>query len=71
MSKPEWKDAPEEARFLAKDRDGDWYWWTGMPKIVEPLTYWMPIEDAQEIPAIILPNIEVHENWKESLESRP
>ena len=71
MSKPDWKDAPEEAKFLAQDRDGDWYWWTGRPKVVEPLTYWMPSEDEQETAAVILPNIEVQEGWKETLESRP
>ena len=24
--KPDWKDAPEWARWLAQDRSGEWYW---------------------------------------------
>lgn len=26
MSKPDWKDAPEWAQFLAMDIDGMWFW---------------------------------------------
>ncbi len=29
--KPDWKDAPEWARFLAMDQDGDWYWYEDKP----------------------------------------
>jgi hypothetical protein len=33
MSKPDWKDAPEWANWLAMDRDGMWYWYEVEPKI--------------------------------------
>lgn len=26
MSKPDWKDAPEWAQFVAMDKDGIWFW---------------------------------------------
>lgn len=71
MSKPEWKDAPEEAKFLAQDSDGDWYWWTGKPEAIQELGYWMPGEHGGAIPAVILPEMEVHDGWKETMESRP
>ena len=27
MNKPEWKDAPDWAQWLAMDANGDWYWY--------------------------------------------
>jgi len=30
--KPDWKDAPEWARFVAQDDDGDWYWYESEPQ---------------------------------------
>lgn len=71
MNKPDWKDAPENAKFLAQDSDGDWYWWTGKPKLVDPLGYWMPNEDEHEIPALIVDTNQNVFGWKESLEPRP
>ena len=29
--KPEWKDAPEWANWLAMDQDGSWQWWDKQP----------------------------------------
>jgi hypothetical protein len=29
--KPDWKDAPEWAAFVAQDADGDWYWFEERP----------------------------------------
>lgn len=29
--KPDWKDAPEHAQFLAQDGNGDWYWYEKRP----------------------------------------
>lgn len=29
--KPDWKDAPEWARWLAMDADGDWFWFEDRP----------------------------------------
>lgn len=71
MDKPNWEDAPENAKFLAQDSDGDWYWWTGRPKVVDPLGYWMPNEGEQEIAALIQDTNQNVCDWKESLEPRP
>lgn len=29
--KPDWKDAPEWANWLAMDEDGDWFWYSETP----------------------------------------
>lgn len=29
--KPDWKDAPEWAKWVAMDDDGDWYWYEEEP----------------------------------------
>lgn len=31
MSKPDWEDAPEWAKYLAQDKDGDWWWYEYTP----------------------------------------
>lgn len=31
MSKPEWKDAPSFAKWLAQDQCGDWWWYAVRP----------------------------------------
>lgn len=31
MNKPDWKDAPEWARYMAMDEDGEWYWFENKP----------------------------------------
>jgi hypothetical protein len=28
---PDWKDAPEDARWVAMDKNGGWFWWRKMP----------------------------------------
>jgi len=71
MSKPSWSDAPEEAKFLAQDRDGDWYWWSAEPVTTEHLHYWMPGKIGNEMPAFISNHSENVEGWKETLEQRP
>lgn len=30
--KPDWKDAPEWAKFLAEDADGTWWWYEAEPE---------------------------------------
>lgn len=34
MNKPDWKDAPEWAQYLAMDADGKWYWYEKQPILV-------------------------------------
>jgi len=31
MNKPDWKDAPEWANYLAMDSDNNWYWYEFEP----------------------------------------
>lgn len=31
MNKPDWKDAPEWANYLAQDENGGWYWFENEP----------------------------------------
>lgn len=59
--KPDWKDAPEWAQWLAMDDDGSWYWHETKPYI--ELGYWYSDEAMAEIVSPI--------NWTESLEGRP
>jgi hypothetical protein len=33
--KPDWKDAPEWAQWLAQDYDGEWVWHEERPKLTE------------------------------------
>lgn len=30
--KPDWKDAPEWAKWLAMDEDGEWFWFENKPE---------------------------------------
>ena len=70
-NKPDWKDAPDCAKYLAQDSDGDWYWWTGKPKVINNFRYWMPDDVEQDIPAALaVERMEVL-SWKETLEPRP
>lgn len=32
--KPDWKDAPEWAQWLAMDSDGYWYWYSHEPYVI-------------------------------------
>lgn len=63
MSKPDWKDAPERANYLAQDLDGRWYWFE-----LEPYAYagklWATYGASWEAPV-------KNENWQQSLERRP
>lgn len=38
--KPDWKDAPEWARFVAMDPDGNWFWFSEEPRWDERLEIW-------------------------------
>lgn len=65
--KPDWKDAPEWARFLAQDGSGEWAWFENVPEI-EPTT-------KQWIQGGILGNWCFAKpsavNWMSTLEARP
>lgn len=59
MSKPDWKDAPEWAGFVAMDDDGTWYWYESEPEQFSDC--WRADGRYQT----------VLKKWDESLESRP
>lgn len=40
MNKPDWKDAPEWAEWLAQIASGDWYWYEEEPNASESNAYW-------------------------------
>lgn len=38
--KPDWKDAPNWANWLAMDKDGEWWWFENEPELRE--SWWEP-----------------------------
>jgi len=38
--KPDWKDAPEWAKWLAMDENGDWFWFEFSPTIDNEISCW-------------------------------
>lgn len=65
--KPDWKDAPEWAQWLANDMSGDWYWFENKPRLSLRSCLWMPEggDCAFGEAGLYLPN------WQDSLEGRP
>ncbi len=59
MSKPDWKDAPEWAAWVAMDEDGSWYWYEKEPKQLPDSWF----SDGKYLMAT--------REWEVSLESRP
>lgn len=60
--KPDWKDAPEWAQWLAMDGDGVWYWHQCQPEWEDSLGEWRSGETIESA-AFFRPT--------DSLESRP
>jgi hypothetical protein len=63
--KPDWKDAPEWANYLAQDKNGEWTWFSHKP--VAEWSRWNYFQSGArhaQAPLIV-------ENWKETLEKRP
>lgn len=65
MNKPDWKDAPEWAMWLAKDFDGQWWWHDTKPSLDED-NEWFGSERFKS--ALRTGD---NENYRESLEPRP
>lgn len=59
--KPDWKDAPEWAQWLAMDSDGSWWWFADKPEKYNDFDW---RSDARFQKASVL-------GWDYSLESRP
>ena len=63
--KPNWKDAPEWANWLAMEGDGGWYWFEDEPKIGHDYT-WIPVGGKSRI------QYSGHETpWSDNIEQRP
>lgn len=60
--KPDWKDAPEWADYLAQDKRGTWFWYENEPYNDGKHCWW---SSGQEEPAVTSPD------WKQTLEKRP
>lgn len=61
--KPDWKDAPEWAQWLAMDEDGKWYWYRGKPHLAA--FQWGYDQDDDYLLAC-----EDDSYWKSTLEER-
>ena len=58
--KPDWKDSPEWANYLAMDEDGSWYWHKTKP---------MMSGFDWASPSFASADTQIH--WENSLEERP
>lgn len=64
--KPDWKDAPEWAQWLAMDANGFWWWYEEEPVVSEKA--WMPSDSGDCTRAFTKPT---NEDWLETLTPRP
>ena len=64
MAKPDWKDAPGKAKWLAQDKSGDWYWYKSKPEAMT--RSWKGFVDWW-----FAGSGEVNDNFFETLEQRP
>jgi len=60
--KPNWKDAPEWANYLAQDEDSVWYWFENKPQA--SIRMWMEYKGEYKI-------ANPSKSWKKSLEKKP
>lgn len=66
MSKPDWKDAPEWAQWLACDLCGAWFWYASKPSI-ERWAFIFVDDERVRYAGYGSPN----DSWKDTLERRP
>lgn len=62
--KPNWKDAPKWANYLAMDANGGWWWHKNEP-IAGGFSEWISDSD------IAIAGENIVSGWKETLEARP
>ena len=65
--KPNWKNAPLWANYLAQDKDGGWTWFSHKPKPEAEWERWNYSQKGARHTQALL----VVENWRETLEKRP
>jgi len=66
MSKPDWKNAPEWAEWLAMDSNGEWYFYEELPIALH--NGWVPNYSSSEC---VLASEPVSSAWRITLERRP
>lgn len=49
--KPDWKDAPEWANWLAMDKNGEWFWYEDQPEWWATVGVWMKTRNSMHVPA--------------------
>lgn len=60
--KPDWKNAPEWANYLAMDSDGDWLWYKHEP--IKKVSYWVVAKGPCAYAG-------TSQYWRETKEARP
>jgi len=71
VTKPEWKDAPAWANWLAQDKDGWWAWWNIVPLVCERGECWNQGKPMENWEYLDIHVSEVVGDWKDNLEARP
>lgn len=67
--KPNWKGAPEWAKYLACDRDGTWFWFSKKPSCAGwSQNVWYLRTTGSVVEAT---EPEIVEGWRKTLEKRP
>lgn len=67
--KPDWKDAPEWAQWLAMDADGLWAWYASEPRRILDSDMWqLGAPDDRHVPVF---GFDGGPNWTRSKEPRP
>lgn len=69
MSKPDWKDAPPEAEFLAQDERGTWFWYGVRPILKKDAGVW-DIRSVHDLAIAAGYGLE-NKSWRKTLERRP
>lgn len=62
--KPKWSDAPDWAKYLAMDANGEWYWYKSKPKKLKDCDCWSGGKYGYYAGNSF-------EGWKQTLEARP
>lgn len=63
MDKPDWSEAPEWAKYLAQDKDGEWYWFECQPSMESECWY---------LASCVGQSQSAHQDpWTKTLEERP
>lgn len=66
--KPDWKDAPEWATYLAQDKDRGWWWYEKQPVVREMLWTFTEFKHCARMARAAYPP---PNEWELSLEKRP